>query len=64
MSGEIQLQITQNEKGRLSIRRVYHFHAGESFVVEPLDKHSILAIEDSQLVETITEIHNPKDTYV
>ena len=59
MSGEIQLQISQNKCGR-----VYHFHAGESFVVEPLDKHSILAIEDSQLVELITEIHNPKDTYV
>jgi len=59
MSGEIQLQTTRNKKGR-----VYHFHAGESFVVEPLDKHSILAIEDSQLVEIITEIHNPEDTYV
>lgn len=59
MKGEIQVQITKKKRGR-----VYHFKAGDSFIIEPLDKHTILAVEDSQMVELITEEYDIGDTYV
>ena len=59
MRGEVGVQVTKDKRGR-----VYHFHAGDSFIIEPNDVHTILAYEDSQLVELVTETFSKDDTYV
>lgn len=59
MRGDVGVQVTKDKRGR-----VYHYHAGDSFVIEAGDVHTILAYEDSQLIELLTEVYSKDDTYV
>jgi len=39
------------------------FTRGESFIVEPYEKHSMMALEDSELIEVADRPYDPEDTY-
>lgn len=59
IKGEIQLE-TITEKG---VEIITLFKEGSCFLVEPYDKHIIVAEEDSLLVEVLSEPYSKNDTY-
>ena len=44
---------------------IYHFEliTGDSFLIEPLDKHTIKAQEDSELMELLSHEYSSEDIY-
>ena len=44
---------------------LFHFEliTGDSFLIEPLDKHTIYATEDSELMELLSQSYSSEDIY-
>jgi len=59
----IEGEILVNINGIDGMKDDYIIKEGECFLVEPYDKHSITAIEDCVLIETLSKPYSKEDTY-
>ena len=56
--GKVRVQISVGDKDK-----VYTFNPADCFLVECWDKHTITALEDSIIVETLSEPYTEEDVY-
>ena len=58
ISGRVQVLVENKDSAT-----TMDFESGECFLIEPMDKHTIYGIEDSVLVEMLSEPFSEEDTF-